>query len=163
MKHDGLSVISFIILLGSIYVGGCDTMPENVRNARRIAAQAIQSEVPGDYFIGRRYYKQNFKFWGYVRRPGQPWTSSQLVMLNEKHKLAPDREQNNIGNDNNCEYVLYGYFSGDRVYEPASNRIYPEFVLKDYKLVSVRPAPIFRSQYDNRAGTFTDTIIEKPE
>ena len=31
-------------------------------------------------------------------------------MLNENHKLAPDREQINFGFDNNYEYKLYGYF-----------------------------------------------------
>ena len=43
--------------------------------------------------IGRRYFKPDFKFWGYVRGPGQSWSTAQLVMLNEKQKLAPDRER----------------------------------------------------------------------
>ncbi len=47
-------------------------------------AQRIAAETPGDYYIGRRYFKPDFKFWGYVRKPGQPWSTSQLVMLNEK-------------------------------------------------------------------------------
>ena len=121
----------------------------------------IQAEPPGDYFIGRRYYKPDYHFWGYVRRPGQPWSTAQLVMLNENQKLAPDREQINFGFDNNYEYKLYGRFSGDKVYEPASNGVYPEFVLKGYELISTNPAPIFKSQYrgsgDNRYQ------IEKPE
>ena len=96
-------------------------------------ANSIAAETPGDYYIGRRYYKPDFKFWGYVRRPGQPWTTAQMVMLNEKQKLAPDREQLNFGSDNNYEYKLYGYFSGEKVYEPASNTIYPEFVLKELR------------------------------
>ena len=95
----------------------------------------IQAEPPGDYFIGRRYFKPDYHFWGYVRRPGQPWTTAQLVMLNENQKLAPDREQINFGFDNNYEYKLYGRFSGDKVYEPASNGVYPEFVLKGYELI----------------------------
>ena len=82
-------------------------------------------------------------------------------MLNENEKLAPDREQINFGFDNNYEYKLYGYFSGDKIYEPASNGIYPEFVLKGYELISTHPPPIFKSQYrgsgDNRYE------IEKPE
>ena len=86
-------------------------------------AQKYAAETQGDYFIGRRYYKPDFKFWGYIRRPGQPWSESQLVMLNEKQKLAPDREKLDFGSDNNYEYKLYGYFSGDKVYEPASNTI----------------------------------------
>ena len=62
-------------------------------------------------------------------------------MLNEKQKLAPDRERLEFGGDNNYEYKLYGYFSGDKVYEPASNGIYPEFVLKGYELISMNPPP----------------------
>ena len=70
------------------------------------------NEPPGDYFVGRRYYNPNYKFWGYVRKPGQPWRTAQLVMLNEKQKLAPDREVNQFGVDDNCEYHLYGRFTG---------------------------------------------------
>ena len=136
-------------------------MPEGIQQARIAMSQRIQAEPPGDYFIGRRYFKPDFKFWGYVRRPGQPWSSAQLVMFNENHKLAPDREQINFGVDNNYEYKLYGYFSGDTVYEPASNGVYPEFVLMNYELITTNPAPIFKSQYrgsgDNRYQ------IEKPE
>ena len=136
-------------------------MPEGIQQARIAMSQRIQAEPPGDYFIGRRYFKPDFKFWGYVRRPGQPWSSAQLVMFNENHKLAPDREQINFGVDNNYEYKLYGYFSGDKVYEPASNSVYPEFVLMNYELITTSPAPIFKSQYrgsgDNRYQ------IEKPE
>jgi len=136
-------------------------MPEGIQQARIAMSQKIQAEAPGDYFIGRRYFKQDFKFWGYVREPGHPWSEAKLVMLNENHKLAPDREQVNFGFDNNYEYKLYGYFSGDNVYEPASNGIYPEFVLMNYELISTNPTPIFKSQYrgsgDNRYQ------IEKPE
>ncbi len=85
-------------------------------------------------------------------------------MLNEKQKLAPDREQLEFGNDNNYEYKLYGDFSGDKVYEPASNSVYPEFVLKGYELISTNPAPIFKSQI---RGTPTPAelryAVEKPE
>ena len=122
-------------------------MPEGIQQARLAMSAKIEAEPPGDYFIGRRYYKQNYHFWGYVRRPGQPWSTAQLVMLNENQKLAPDREQLNFGFDNNYEYKLWGRFSGDKVYEPASNGLYPEFVLKNYELISINPAPIFKSQY----------------
>jgi hypothetical protein len=85
-------------------------------------------------------------------------------MLNEKQKLAPDRERVDIGSDNNYEYKLYGSFSGDKVYEPASNGIYPEFVLKGYQLVSTNPPPIFKSQLRGHA-TAEDLryVVEKPE
>ena len=45
-------------------------MPEGIQEARLAAFQRIQAEPPGNYFIGRRYYIQNFHFWGYIRRPG---------------------------------------------------------------------------------------------
>jgi len=145
-------------------VAGCETTPAGIQAAKLAMAQRYAAETPGNYFIGRRYYKPDFKFWGYVRRPGQPWSESQLVMLNEKQKLAPDRERLDFGSDNNYEYKLYGYFSGDKVYEPASNTIYPEFVLTNYELISTNPPPIFSSQFSGRAEAATSRyLIEKPQ
>ena len=148
-------------LLGALFFAGCETIPQGIQQARIEMAQRIAAEAPGDYFIGRRYYKPDYKFWGYVRRPGQPWSAAQLVMLNETSKLAPDREQFNFGVDNNYEYKLYGNFSGEKVYEPASNTIYPEFVLKGYELISTNPTPIFKSRY--RGTEESRYTIEKPE
>ena len=150
-------------LLGVLFFGGCETVPQGIQEAKIQMAQRIASEPAGDYFIGRRYYKPDFKFWGYVRRPGESWSSAQLVMLNEKQKLAPDREPLDFGSDNNYEYKLYGNFSGDKVYEPASNSIYPEFVLKGYELISTNPAPIFKSQLRGKSTADLRYEIEKPE
>jgi hypothetical protein len=151
------------LLLGALFLG-CETVPQGIQQAKIEMAQRIAVEPSGDYYIGRRYYKTDFKFWGYVRRPGQPWSSAQLVMLNEKQKLAPDRESLSFGSDNNYEYKLYGYFSGDNVYEPASNGVYPEFVLKRYELISTNPTPIFKSQYRGTAqAADLRYVIEKPE
>ena len=152
------------VVLGTLLMAGCVTVPSGIQQARIAAAQRIAAEPPGDYFIGRRYYKPEFKFWGYVRRPGQPWSMAKLVMLNEKDKLAPDREQLAFGRDNNYEYKLYGFFSGQTVYEPASNGFYPEFVLKNYELLSTNPPPIFKSQLSGSAQAATPRLmIEKPE
>jgi hypothetical protein len=152
------------LVLGAIFLGGCQTVPEGIQQARIDMAQRIATESPGDYFIGRRYYKSDYKFWGYIRRPGQSWTTAELVMLNEKEKLAPDRERLDFGSDNNYEYKLYGYFSGDKVYEPASNGIYPEFVLKGYELISMNPPPIFKSQFrDHASAQDLRYVVEKPE
>lgn len=138
-------------------------MPEGIQQARVQQQQTIASEPPGDYWIGRRYYKPDFKFWGYIRRPGQPWSTGKLVMLNEHQKLAPDREAVNFGFDNNYEYRLFGRFSGEEVYEPASNRIYPEFILERYELVSTSPPPIFKSQASDRVRAATTRYtIEEP-
>lgn len=152
------------LIAAALLVAGCASQPQGIQQAHLAASAAIQNEPPGDYFIGRRYYKAVYKFWGYVRRPGQPWSTAQLVVMNEKQKLAPDRAQVNFGFDNNYEYKLYGNFSGDKVYEPASNGIYPEFVLKDYKLISTNPPPIFKSQSNGRAQAEASNLtIEKPE
>src|SRR5213596_479727 len=152
------------LLLSAVFLSGCETMPQGIQQARIEMAQHITAEPTGDYFIGRRYYKPDYKFWGYVRRPGQPWSTAELVMLNEKQKLAPDRERLDFGSDNNYEYKLYGYFSGDKVYEPASNSIYPEFVLKGYELISTTPTPIFKSQMSGRSNpTDSRYVVEKPE
>ena len=154
------------VFLAAFFLASCEsTMPQGIQQARLATAQNILAETPGDYFIGRRYFKiPQFKFWGYVRQPGQPWSTAQLVVFNEKEKLAPDREQLNFGFDNNYEYKLWGRFSGDTVYDAGSNGFYPEFVLKKYELVSVSPAPIFKSQFSDRARAATPrTTIEKPE
>jgi hypothetical protein len=80
-------------------------------------------------------------------------------MMNEQRKLAPDRELGKLGTDNNEEYKLFGSFSGQTVYEPASNGFYPEFVLTGYELLSASPAPIFHSA---AATNPAERVIEPP-
>jgi hypothetical protein len=106
--------------------------------------ELMAREKPGPTFIGRRYYKIDYKMWGYIRRPTEKWSEAQIVMLNENKALAPDRALNAIGTDNGHEYQLWGKFSGEKVYEPASNRFYPEFVLERAELRDDRPGPIFK-------------------
>ena len=143
------------------FLASCQTpLPEGIQSARIAMNDEIRNEPPGDYFIGRRYYKQDYKFWGYIRSPGQPWSTAKLVMLNEQTKLAPDREIGKLGSDNNYEYKLNGNFSGETVYEPASNGIYPEFVLTGYELRSVSPSPIFRTP---AASDPTRRVIIRPQ
>jgi hypothetical protein len=164
MRHVAHYLFAANVVLGALFFAGCETVPQGIQQARVEMVQQIAAEPAGDYYIGRRYYKPDYKFWGYVRKPGQPWSTAEMVMLNEKEKLAPDRERLEFGSDNNYEYKLYGYFSGDKVYEPASNGIYPEFVLKGYQLISANPPPIFRSQMSGRSDS-TDLryVVEKPE
>jgi hypothetical protein len=135
----------FVSVAALSFFAGCVTPnTQGQRSARQSMEESIRQEEPGKYFIGRRYYKRDYKFWGFVRQPGQPWSTAKLVMLNEQTKLAPDRELGTLGSDNNYEYKLYGEFSGQTVYEPASNGFYPEFVLKAYELRSVAPANIYK-------------------
>jgi len=156
---SSLSLILF--LLGCLMLGGCvDTMTPQQHADHAALDAAIKAEPPGDYFIGRRYYKVDYKFWGFVRSPGQPWSTSKLVMMNEQTKLAPDRQLGILGSDHGYEYKLYGRFSGDTVYEPASNAFYPEFVLTGYELISTTPPPILSIPGSNDP---TRRIIERPQ
>ncbi|MEP6975023.1 MAG: hypothetical protein ABI897_06150 [Spartobacteria bacterium] len=158
-----MTLVFFIAAVVSLIgLGGCQTVtiPNGREEAQLAMAHRIQAEPPGDYYVGRRYFKKEFHFWGYVRRPGQPWSTAQLVVLNENQVLAPDREQLSIGADNDYEYKLRGSFSGDRVYELVSNRVLPEFVLEGYELVSTHPAPIFKSQLTRNADLAL--AIEQP-
>ncbi|MGI8820383.1 MAG: hypothetical protein ACR2ID_05895 [Chthoniobacterales bacterium] len=165
MKSAFRLVFPSLLLVTGALLGGCAGAPQGIQSSALYASAAsIQSEPPGDYYIGRRYFKPVYKIWGYVRRPGQPWSSSQLVVLNEKQKLAPDREIRQFGSDNGYEYKLYGEFGPDKVYEPASNGFYPEFILKNYELMSRNPPPIFRSQVNGRAQAGMQSLsIERPE
>jgi len=136
------------LALCGAFLAGCETMDTGAAG-RAAANAAIHNEAPGNYYIGRRMYKQDYKVWGWVRQPGQPWKSAKLVMLNEQTKLAPDRALNKIGYDNNFEYKLYGNFSGQTVYEPASDGFYPEFVLQGFEIKDTNPPNIYLQKRQN--------------
>jgi hypothetical protein len=143
-------LLTLAAVMTALFLSGCATLSDNYGTpptsaAREAMLESIHNEAPGDYYIGRRYFKIDYKFWGYIRRPGQSWSTAKLVMLNEQKHLAPDREKNAIGTDNGYEYKLFGKFSGDTVYEPASNGFYPEFVLTGCELISTAPAGIFKT------------------
>jgi hypothetical protein len=128
-------------------------------NGLRVSSEASErakTEPPGEYFVGRRLVGKRYYFWGYVKKPGENWEQAKLVMLNEKSQLAPDRARGAIGSDNNFEYRLYGYFSGDRVYEPASGRFFPEFVLKKAELIDSNPPTIFPPNYVEQQKMFAN-------
>lgn len=131
----------------SFFLTGCEA-PIVTQSAqdRQAISTAIAGEAPGNYFVGRRLYKVDYKMWGWVKSPGEPWKKSRMVMFNEQKMLAPDRARNAIGSDNNYEYRLSGYFSGEKVYEPASDTVYPEFVLTGASVISTNPPLIFPDQ-----------------
>ena len=157
MNHFRLTHI-FAATLAVLILNACQTVDPDAP-ARVAMNAAILTEKPGDDFIGRRMFKSDYKMWGWVREPGKPWPTARLVMMNEQKKLAPDRSQGKIGLDNNYIYQLRGKFSGETVYEPASDRFYPEFVLEGYELLSTKSEPIYvtndQEKPDNR-------IIMKP-
>ena len=136
-------LLQILMVAGVIFMlGACQTVNPDTETRAAMNA-AILAEKPGNHFIGRRMYKEDYKMWGWIREPGKPWTSARLVMLNEQTKLAPDRTAGKIGSDNNYIYRITGRFSGETVYEPASDRFYPEFILTGYELTSTKPEPIY--------------------
>ena len=133
-----------MLLLAELLLSGCEAPIITQSSQDRAAITAsLAGEAPGNYFVGRRFYKVDYKMWGWVKKPGESWKQAQLVMFNEQKKLAPDREKNAVGSDNDYEYRLAGYFSGEKVYEPASDNFYPEFVLTGTSLISTNPPLIF--------------------
>ncbi len=127
-----------------LFVTGCEEpIVYQTPADRQAVAAAVAAEKPGNDYVGYRFYKVDYKMWGWVKKPGEPWKDSKLVMFNEQRKLAPDRERRAIGSDNNTLYRLSGYFSGERVYEPASDSFYPEFVLTGASVLSTNPPLIF--------------------
>lgn len=132
----------------ALFLSACQTGPSarDIAKARAAMEEEIRHEKPGAYFVGRRYYKVDYKMWGYLRKPGESWIDSRLVVLNEDKTYAPDRAANAIGSDNGFEYKISGRFSGQDVYEPASNGIYPEFILERAELISKTPGPIFKNR-----------------
>ena len=132
----------------SLALTGCETT--GTADAGRASMNAaISAEQPGNYFVARRMYKQDYKVWGWVREPGRPWKTAKLVMLNEQRTLAPDRAGGKIGTDNGYEYKLTGYFSGATVYEPASDGFYPEFILQSAEVRAVNPPNIYLQKRQN--------------
>jgi hypothetical protein len=136
----GIVVLALLAIMSS-----CETVDRDAP-ARAAMAAAIRTEEPGNYFVGRRMFKKDYKMWGWVRDPGQPWKTSRLVMMNEQIRLAPDRVRGTLGDDNNHEYRLEGRFTGETVYEPASDRFYPEFELTGFELVSTQLLPIYEDK-----------------
>lgn len=137
-----------VLLLAAASCATTDPRSEQALQYRRME---IAAEAPGNYFIGRRFHIPNTHFWGYVRRPGESWDKSRLVMVNERFMRQPDRypeipsgDGPAYGSDHNREYRLWGYFTGRRVYDPNSNMALPEFMLQRYEVKSHSPGWLFK-------------------
>lgn len=108
---------------------------------------AILAEPRGDWFIGRRYFTQKVRYWGYVRRPGQLWEDAKLVVMDENRGVSqPDRlpespsgGDNAHGYDHNYEYRIWGSFTGQICYDPNSDRELPLFAARKFEVVSRAP------------------------
>ncbi len=136
-----------IVLAGLLASCASSRMNTQMEAARR---SAIAAEPRGDYFVARRFFIDHTHFWGYVRRPGESWDRSRLVIINERYCKIPDRLPENPGSPNaygfnhNYEYHIWGEFSGRQVFDPNSNMVLPEFMLRSYKLVNSKPGFLFK-------------------
>ena len=144
-------MIRLLLLLPVLFLlAACQTTDPYVEQQRQYRRLEIAAEAPGDYYIGRRFHIPNTHFWGYVRRPGESWEQSRLVVVNERLMRQPDRlpempagDGPAYGNDHNREYRLWGNYSGRRVYDPNSNMALPEFVLRRYEVKRESPGWLF--------------------
>lgn len=109
----------------------------------------IANEPTGNFYYGRRYYVEKTRFWGYLRKPRQPWSKAKLVMMNESLKRNPDRlnelgpEGARYGYDQNHEYIIYGRYTGRMIVDPNSDFHLPEFQLTGYKKLNTNPGWLF--------------------
>lgn len=123
--------------------------PTQLNNPQVRARDAlIATEAPGNYYIGRRWWTDGTRFWGYVREPGKPWSTARLIIMNESITKQPDRVPEEgapqvHGFDHNYEYRLWGTFTGKKIYDPNSNFVIPEFRLSRYELISSDPGFLF--------------------
>ncbi len=124
--------------------------------AKRLRDAEIRMEPKGDWFIGRRYVTWRTRFWGYLRRPGELWDNSKLVVMNERVRQQPDRLPEapesgpGHGYDHNYEYRIWGSFTGRIVYDPNADLELPEFQLTRYEMLKRSPGFLFdpREDYD---------------
>lgn len=132
--------------------GGAKTLPASRMKSGAVMQRNAQiaNEPRGDYYIGRRWFTEGTRYWGYIRKPGETWENSTLVVFNESVMHQPDRLQEVAhdggrahGYDHNSEYRLWGNFNGKKVYDPNSNLELPEFRLTKYQLINPNPGFLF--------------------
>ncbi len=146
-----LAALTLMLHSCSTASGGAGTYgsPNMGGPSAEVRAAEIASEPTGNFYYGRRYFVKKTRFWGYLRKPRQSADTAKLVIFNESKKLNPDRlpetgpRAERYGFDQNYEYKIYGYYTGDKVYEVNSNQILPEFMLTGYELVNRNPGWLF--------------------
>lgn len=141
------------LAVSSLGLNSCETIDPQIKQDREMK---IAREPQGDYYIGRRFVTFRTRFWGYLRRPGQPWSTAKLVIVNEDREKQPDRLQeapesgHAHGYDHNFEYKVMGNFTGRTVYDPNADLEVPEFMPTRFELITSRPGYLFdpREKYD---------------
>jgi hypothetical protein len=129
--------------------GGVDVQARNA---------AILAEPRGDWFIGRRYFTNKVRYWGYLRRPGHLWEQAKLVVMDERRGVTqPDRLPespsgggNAHGYDHNYEYRIWGDYTGEHCYDPNSDRELPLFAPSRFEVINREPGFLFspRDRYN---------------
>lgn len=151
------AILSLLLCCSSLLLSSCATGTGGGASSPQAAMQIqtrnrqIAAEPRGAYYIGRRFHIPHTHFWGYLRSPGQPWSTSKLVIMNERYAKIPNRlpEQPSdggeaYGDDHNREYRIYGQYTGRRVFDPNSNMVLPEFELRRYELINDFPGFLFQ-------------------
>lgn len=147
----------------------CDSLKSDCAALRAREAE-IATEQTGDYYIGRRYYIPQTRFWGYVRRPQQSWREAKMVLMDESVVKNPDRGPEEplpgatFGRDNNVEYILTGKFTGKDGYDPNANLVLPIFRPTSYTVRNEEPGFLFvpSEDYDKNFVTLRPEIMPKP-
>tara|TARA_R110000850_G_scaffold202967_2_gene329053 strand:- start:2443 stop:2877 length:435 start_codon:yes stop_codon:yes gene_type:complete len=108
----------------------------------------IAMEPAGNFYIGRRWWVDGTRFWGYLRKPRQPWSQAKLVIMNESASRQPDRVPEEgvsqvHGYDHNYEYRIWGSYTGQTIYDPNSNFMLPEFRISKYEVIKTNPGFLF--------------------
>ncbi len=160
----------FFAALGCLLMCQCNTMKSDCE-ALRIREAEIAKETPGDYYVGRRYWIPYTRFWGYLRKPGQSWRESKLVMMDERNCLTPDRgiepptEGAVFGTDNNVEYIVKGTYTGANAYDSGTNQVLPIFRPTSFKVRNNKPGYLFvpSEDYDPNYVTLRPVIMPTPQ
>ncbi|MCD7798543.1 MAG: hypothetical protein LUG84_03930 [Akkermansiaceae bacterium] len=146
----------------------CDTTRRDLEAVAQQNAE-ISKEQGDGYYVGRRYYIPNTRFWGYIRPPRTPWVRANLVIMDESMLLAPDRGPETgdaavYGKDNNFEYKIYGKYTDRQAYDPNSNQRLDVFLLTGYRLVNSRPGWLFKpsERYSTKEVSLRPAIVPKP-
>lgn len=116
----------------------------------------IAAEPAGSYYVGRRYFVEKTRFWGYLRKPREPWSRAKLVLMDESRKHVPDRFHENgppgqrYGQDANVEYRVTGNFTNREGYDPNSNQFLPIFQPTGFTVTDKQPGWLFtpEDRYD---------------
>ncbi len=150
----------FIAALTVLSLTQCNSLRSDCRAIAEREAD-IARETPGDYYVGRRYYLPNTRFWGYVRPAGKSWREAKLVMMDESVTHTPDRgweyphPKATYSFDNNYEYYITGSYLDEKAYDPNSNQILPLFRPTSFKLRSKEPGFLFKPSEQYLPGYVT--------